>query len=178
MSTTIDDFRNFFKPNKEKQVFSLKAVVTDTLSILEHSYKNHNITVTSDVEQDISLLGYPNEYGQVVLNLLTNAKEALKSHGLPDKHIHIRIAREGKNACLYVTDNAGGIPANVVPKIFDPYFTTKEKGTGIGLYMSKVIIENHMDGRIEARNTAEGAEFQVSCPAWIQPGDGSDGLQK
>ncbi len=167
MSITIDDFRNFFKPNKEKQVFSIKAVVADTLSILELSYKNHNITVTTDIEQDVSLLGYPNEYGQVVLNLLTNAKDALINQDMPDRSIRIRIALEGENACLCVTDNAGGIPADILPKIFDPYFTTKEKGTGIGLYMSKMIIESHMNGRIEARNAAEGAEFRVFCPACL-----------
>ncbi|MFA7242334.1 MAG: response regulator [Sulfuricellaceae bacterium] len=170
MSTTIDDFRNFFKPNKEKLVFGLSAVLADTLSILAHSFKNNDIAVviaTPDSEGEVTLLGYPNEYGQVLLNLLGNAKDALTGKDMPERNIRIRIAREGENACLYVADNAGGIPADILPKVFDPYFTTKEKGTGIGLYMSKMIIENHMNGRIEVRNTADGAEFVVSCPAYM-----------
>ncbi len=164
MSTTIDDFRNFFRPNKEKVAFSLKKPLTDTLDILSASLRNHNIQVEIDAPEDLIADGFPNEYSQVLLNILNNAKDALISNAVTQGRITVRITREGALAKLSVRDNAGGIPAAILPKIFDPYFTTKEKGTGIGLYMSKMIIEDNMNGRIEAHNVDDGAEFSIVCP--------------
>jgi two-component system, sensor histidine kinase and response regulator len=164
MSTTIDDFRNFFKPNKEKTSFSLKKAVQDTLEILSASLRNHNITVHLDAPEDIIAYGFPNEYFQVMLNILNNSKDAMLGRQLRNGEIHITITRHGENAQVIIRDSGGGIPADILPKVFDPYFTTKEKGTGIGLYMSKLIIENNMGGQLDARNVENGAEFSVICP--------------
>ncbi|MFA7243275.1 MAG: ATP-binding protein, partial [Sulfuricellaceae bacterium] len=95
---------------------------------------------------------------------LTNAKDAIQANKITHGKIHIHIARHDNLASVSVRDNAGGIPTDILPKIFDPYFTTKEKGTGIGLYMSKMIIEDSMDGKIEVLNVEGGAEFTVICP--------------
>jgi len=164
MSATIDDFRNFFKPNREKTAFNLAEAATQALEILAATFRHQDIHVHLDSDNAVMAWGFPNEYSQVLLNILNNAKEALLASRISGGAIHIRIARSGDLASVTVRDNAGGIPADILPKVFDPYFTTKEKGTGIGLYMSKMIIEGNMDGMIEARNVEGGAEFTVSCP--------------
>jgi len=138
--------------------------VQDTLDILSASLRNNNIAVTLDAEEEIVAFGFPNEYFQVMLNILNNAKDALLSNKIAKGEIRIRIARENGQAEVSVRDNAGGIPAEILPKVFDPYFTTKDKGTGIGLYMSRVIIENNMGGQIDVKNVAGGAEFTITCP--------------
>ncbi|TAL21695.1 MAG: sensor histidine kinase, partial [Nitrospirae bacterium] len=120
MSSTIDDFRNFFKPNKEKTSFSLKQAVEDTLSILSASFNNHEISVQLDVADDIVAYGFPNEYSQVLLNILNNAKDAIQANKVGGGKIHIHIARHDGLASISVRDNAGGIPAQILPKIFDP----------------------------------------------------------
>ncbi len=165
MSTTIDDFRNFFRPNKEKNRFSVNEAVADALNILEAAFKNGNIAVALEAEEGVTAFGYRNEYSQVLLNLLTNAKEAIQERNVLGGVIHIAISSRDGHAEVTVEDDAGGIPAEVLPRIFDPYFTTKEKGTGIGLYMSKMIIEHSMDGRIAVENSAGGARFTVVTPA-------------
>lgn len=164
MSSTIDDFRNFFKPNKEKQAFRLAQKVHDTLEIVSATLHNNNIEALVEGSQDILAFGYPNEYSQVLLNLISNAKDALLERKVRQGRILIRLARQGDQAVLTVRDNAGGIDPELMAKIFDPYFTTKAKGTGIGLYMSKVIVENNMGGAIAARNVEGGAEFSITCP--------------
>lgn len=163
MSTTIDDFRNFFKPNKLKAGFNLREAVDAALAIVSESYHNANIEVEVEDAANVTVWGYPNEYSQVLLNILNNAKDALAVQNIPRKNIHIRIAQQDGEARLEVRDNAGGIPDSVLSRIFDPYFTTKEKGTGIGLYMSKMIIENNMGGRLLVNNTGDGAEFAIVC---------------
>ena len=164
MSSTIDDFRNFFRPNKEKSAFSLNDAVREALEILSASFKNNSIRVNLLADDEITAWGFSNEYSQVLLNILNNAKEAIAASKARNGEICIRIGRDGKFATVTVSDNGGGMAGDVLPKIFDPYFTTKEKGTGIGLYMSKMIIENNMDGSITARNIKGGAEFTVVCP--------------
>ncbi len=164
MSATIDDFRNFFKPNKEKRRFKLREALDDTLSILEASLHNNNIALRIDALEELDCFGFPNEYAQVLLNLLTNAKDAIVGNKVSQGEIHITLSRDGDYGALTIRDNGGGIPASALPKVFEPYFTTKEKGTGIGLYMSKTIIENSMGGKIEARNVRGGAEFTVRVP--------------
>jgi PAS domain S-box-containing protein len=164
MSTTIDDFRNFFRPHKHPEKFSLQAALRDTLSLLEASFKSNHIQVQCKEGGDLMLWGYPNEFGQVLLNLLANAKEAALERGVAAPCIHITYAAENGQGVVIVRDNAGGIPEEVSTKIFDPYYTTKERGTGIGLYMSKTIIENNMNGRITFRNVDGGAEFSLILP--------------
>ena len=163
MSTTIDDFRNFFKPNKLKEDFRLAETIEQTLELIGHSLKNHNIAVQMTGGGAIQVNGYPNEFSQVLLNVLNNAKDAMLERQVRAGSIEISLEQDEKTAWVVIRDNAGGIPDDILPKIFDPYFTTKEKGTGIGLYMSKMIME-HMNGTIEARNVGEGAEFLLRLP--------------
>jgi len=165
MSGTIDDFRNFFRPNREKVRFGLNKAIREALAIVEAGFGNDHVRLDWQEGEDISAFGFPSEYSQVLLNLLANARDAIMARQVADGRVTVRTRRAGESVVLTVGDNGGGIPVDILPKIFDPYFTTKEKGTGIGLYMSKMIIENNMNGRIEARNIEGGAEFAVIMPS-------------
>ena len=164
MSDTIDDFRNFFRPTKEKVPFSLKQALEDTLDLLGASLKVHDIEVMVEGEMEVTAYGFPNEYSQVLVNILNNAKDVIAARKITSGEIRVRIAQEGGIAVMAIRDNGGGIPEDVLPRMFEAYFTTKEQGTGIGLYMSKLIIENNMGGQLLARNVAGGAEFTIVCP--------------
>jgi PAS domain S-box-containing protein len=163
MSRTIDDFRNFFRKDEGKLSFKLNTVVATTVSFLAASFKTQSIVVHVEQQEEISVQGYPNEFSHVVLNILLNAKDAFQERNIDSPEITIRIYMEQGRPAIAITDNAGGIPDEVLPRIFEPYFTTKgpEKGTGIGLFMSKTIIEKNMGGLLVARNIAEGAEFMI-----------------
>lgn len=163
MSRTIDDFRNFFREDKEKQRFIVNEVVGRTLAFVSAGLESRNILVEVEADQQVSTTGYQNEYAQVLLNIISNASEASLERCIAEPHISIRITSENGRSVVLLRDNCGGIPDDVMPKIFDPYFTTREpdRGTGIGLYMSKVIIEQNMDGRLTARNHDGGAEFRI-----------------
>jgi PAS domain S-box-containing protein len=164
MSQTIDDFRNFFRPDKEKIPFKINDAVARTISLIEGSFREQRIMIAADAPDDIFIHGYPNEYSQVILNILVNARDAFvdRPSDLP-RVVRIRLFRENNRAVLTITDNAGGIPEEILEKIFDPYFTTKgpDKGTGVGLFMSKTIIEKSMNGELSARNSGDGAEFRI-----------------
>ena len=163
MSSTIDDFRDFFSPNKPHQVFSLLQAVNDAIALIEASFKTHNINIVLHVEHDVELYGILNEYAQVVLNLLTNAKEAILGiHA--EGFISVSVVVENEHCRLTVKDNGGGIPENILPHIFEPYYSTKEGGMGIGLYMSKMIAETSLNGKIFAANTVDGAVFTIVTP--------------
>ncbi|MBZ0157763.1 MAG: hypothetical protein K8I29_16325 [Alphaproteobacteria bacterium] len=163
MSQTIDDFRNFFRPNKEREPFSLKETVLRSLSFVEASFRSNSIHVELVVRDEVEITGYPNEYAQVVLNILNNAKDILLERKIGNPRVTITLFREDGRSVVTIADNAGGIEKEIMGKIFNPYFTTKEqgKGTGIGLYMSKNIIEKNMEGKLSVRNTPEGAEFRI-----------------
>jgi C4-dicarboxylate-specific signal transduction histidine kinase len=163
MSETIDDFRNYFKPDKEKVPFSIAQAVSRSINLVRESMKFGNITVEFEVTADPVINGYPNEYSQVLFNILTNAKDAFSENHVAEPKITVATGSEHGRSVVTITDNAGGIPENIFDKIFEPYFTTKgpDKGTGIGLFMSKSIIEKNMGGTISARNTGEGAEFRI-----------------
>jgi PAS domain S-box-containing protein len=164
MSQTIDDFRNFFQPNRLEEIFSLSKPIKEALSLIDASMQNNGIYVTVDCPEDLVAFGLPNEFAQVMLNFLANAKDILVERNVPLKKIEISAREDGKYAVVCVRDNGGGIPADIMDKIFDPYFTSKEGGTGIGLYMTRVIIEQHMHGKISFGNTETGAEFLLSLP--------------
>ncbi len=167
MSATIDDFRNFFKPDKKKTVFNLETVIDEALSLVEASLKSSHITVTvTSCKEPVSTFGFANEYSQVILLILTNARDAIIEHSRGSGEIYIHLFLEAGRAMATIRDNGGGIAPDIIDRIFDPYFTTKagKQGTGIGLYMAKVIIEEHMEGQIEAKNVDKGAEFQVTIP--------------
>ncbi|MFZ4855803.1 MAG: CHASE domain-containing protein [Desulfuromonadaceae bacterium] len=164
MSTTINDFRDFFLPDKEAVSFSALSQVTHALSLVEAGLKNQNIEIHLEAPQDVMLTGFPNEFSQVILNLLSNAREAVKGKCVLAGIIEIRVFERDGFGCVAISDNGGGIAVDVIDKIFEPYFSTKAMGTGIGLYMSKMIIERSMNGTIEAHNSAGGAVFVVSIP--------------
>jgi PAS domain S-box-containing protein len=163
MSTTIDDFRNFFKPNKVKQSFRACDSVEEAIKLISHSFKNNNIEIELERSgESREVMGYPNEFSQVVLNALSNAKESIAAKKTSGK-VLIRVGVNADTATVAIRDNGGGIPDEILDKVFDPYFTTKEKGTGIGLYMSKMIMD-HMDGEISIRNIGDGAELLLTLP--------------
>ena len=168
MSGTIDDFRDFFKPNKNRENFGLVELTENTLNLVSICL-DCKIQVHRE-NADIQVNGFPNELSQVLLNVLTNAKEAIVQRKTDEKIVDIYFGQDEENAWIRVLDHAGGIQPDILPKIFDPYFSTKEKGTGIGLYMSKIIMKN-MGGVIEAENVKNGAEFRLLLPKSPAQGD-------
>ncbi len=169
LSGTIDDFRNFSNPDKEKTWFAPHEVIRQTIGILQGSLDANTISLTyapSEEEQLLKIHGPSGEFSQVILNILSNARDALKEYAIQNGHILITLTHAEDTIFLQIIDNAGGIPQTVLPKVFDPYFSTKNKaqGTGIGLYMSKTIIEKHFNGKLEAKNAKEGAVFTITLP--------------
>ncbi|MEA3331353.1 MAG: HAMP domain-containing sensor histidine kinase [Campylobacterota bacterium] len=159
LSSTIDDFREFFKPNKEKKETTYNKVIQSVLNIVETSIKNKNITIVKNLNSKEVFNTYPNEIKQVVLNLIKNAEDVLIEHEVQNPTITIKTNDDE----LIVKDNGGGIPEDIMPKIFDPYFSTKTKkdGTGLGLYMSKSIIQEHCGGELSVANDKDGAVFKI-----------------
>jgi phosphate/phosphite/phosphonate ABC transporter binding protein len=177
MSHTVDDFRNFLKPSKEKCAFDVSAAFSEVFALFSDQIKKHGVTVTlnSPKAQTAYCIGYPNEFKHVVLNLINNGCDAItdrrrKEGGALEGIITVDIQEAQDMVEIRVRDNGGGIDESLLAKLFEPYVTTKgESGTGIGLYMSKAIIERKMDGRISASNTGEGgrgrgAEFVMELP--------------
>lgn len=163
MSQTINDFRRFYRPNKEKTRFSLAESIEDALSIFSSSLKSHDIHVEFEYRGSQMAYGYPNEFSQVVLNILTNARDAFVHKGISDRCIKIRIIENADTLEAVFADNAGGIDENHLNNIFDPYFTTRPHGTGLGLYMARMILEN-MDGTATVVAYDNGASFSLIVP--------------
>ncbi len=163
LSTTIDDFRAFFKDDKKKQKTTVKQIVDNSLAIIGEELKHKNIKLVTKIDATEEICVYANELQQVLINLIKNAEDALFENGIENKEIKIRAYEDEKKVVLSVEDNAGGIPEEVKFKIFDPYFSTKLKkdGTGLGLYMSKIIVEEHSHGRLYFKNTNKGAQFFI-----------------
>jgi len=164
MSDTITDFSNFFRPDKEIVTFSMLKQIKHAITLVEATMAKHNVSVHLDATKDVMLTGLPNEYSQVLLNLLANASDAITASGVSAGKITIRLYEQGEQGCLAIGDNGGGIPVNIMGEIFEPYFSTKSMGSGIGLSMSKMIIERSMNGHIEVNNIAGGAEFIIITP--------------
>jgi len=163
MSQTIDDFQNFFNPQGEKELFSIEQACRDALFIVESSLKYHNIKVAFNIIKNSEVYGYKNEYSQVILNILSNAKDIFIQKKIVHPKITIEIKTGEQYVIVKIEDNAGGIEEELLEKIFEPYFTTKHKAksTGIGLYMSKNIIEKSMQGFINVVNKNKGACFTI-----------------
>lgn len=163
MSKTIDDFRNFFSPDKEKVQFGVKGVVANALSLIGDNFRSLGIQVEFDCPDDISVNGYPNEFSQALLNILMNARDAIEERGVHAPRVVVRMVAENNRMVLTVADNGGGIDERIIGKVFDPYFTSKgpSHGTGLGLFIAKTIIEKNMNGTLNVRNTGEGAEFRI-----------------
>ncbi|HAL86680.1 MAG TPA: hypothetical protein DCM31_07335 [Deferribacteraceae bacterium] len=167
MSATVDDFRNFFKENKEQTEFLLSDCVKKALYLVQAFFEEHRIKVDLRVDSELIVMGYPNELAQVFLNILNNAKDALSEQNTTEPRVTVHIFYENGKAVAEIEDNAGGIKEDLLERIFEPYFTTKPegKGTGIGLYMSKMIVENSMTGKLTVRNTDKGACFRIELPS-------------
>ena len=163
MSRTIDDFSDFFRIDKEKKLFSVEQVIRRTLVLIGKSFKSQKIAIAFHGEVVADINGYPNEYMQVLVNILINSRDALLGHHIIKPLINIRAFKDGEKTVVTISDNAGGISEEIIDKIFDPYFTTKmaEGGTGIGLFMSKTIIEKNMGGELSVKNSNCGAEFRI-----------------
>jgi signal transduction histidine kinase len=163
MSKTIDDFRNFFKPNKQKDFFSPYKSVQSALSLISSSFENYNIKVNLKFEDEVLINGYESEFSQVILNILSNSKDAFIEKQIANPIITVTISKEDKNSKIVLCDNAGGINLTPIEKVFEPYVTTKHasSGTGIGLYMSKNIIEKSMNGSLSVSNNKNGVCFEI-----------------
>ena len=166
LSKTIEDFRNFFRPDNEKETVKLKSIIDESIEIFGASLKNSNIELIIDIQSDTVMNIHGRELLQVYINLIKNAKDALIENRDENRTITITLNDSDKYINTIICDNAGGIPSNIINKIFEPYFTTKDKkvGTGIGLHMSKTIIEKHMDGLLLVKNCDYGACFTVQLP--------------
>lgn len=167
MGQTMQDFKNYFKPNKNKQPFPIKEEVNTVTMMLSSQLKHASVNVHNEIASDIQAYGIPSEFKQVILNLISNAKDAIKSQ-TNDKgpgEIWFRAEQKDNQVALTIEDSGGGIPEEIIEKVFDDYFTTKgEDGTGIGLAMTKMIVEEGMNGQISASNSARGACFTLSLP--------------
>ncbi len=165
MSQTIDDFRNFYKEDKEKIEFKLENAIQNAVKIIEASVKHNGINMEINADKSISYKGYPNQLSQVILNILHNSKDALELKKVKNPYIKIRLYKSNNSTKIEIKDNAGGIPLEIMDKIFEANFTTKQgTGTGIGLYMSKTIIVDNFGGNISVKNDNEGAIFIIELP--------------
>ncbi|MDD2789146.1 MAG: nitrate- and nitrite sensing domain-containing protein [Sulfurimonas sp.] len=175
MSKTINDFRDFFKPTKNKAPFNVYKAITDSLSIVGKQLETSNISIDIFTDDDTSLYmteGYESEFKQVVINLINNAREAIQSNFLlyPDakKAITIYLTLDDGDVIIKVCDSGGGIPKEMLRSLFELYVSTKheQQGTGLGLYMSKLIIERNMLGHLSVQNIDGGAEFKIALLAF------------
>ena len=174
LSKTIDDFKNFIKGDSEKRIFNLSDNINSFLQLAEGSIKNNNINIVLDLQKDIKIDGYENELIQCLINIFNNAKDVLIEKEIKNKLLFITSSVNEDNTIIKIKDNAGGIPKDVISKIFEPYFTTKHQsqGTGLGLHMTYNLIVDGMGGEIEVKNVSYkydekeyvGAEFNIYLP--------------
>ena len=167
LSKTIDDFRDFFKPDKSKEEFFIEDIMKQSLNILDSKFKNSNIKIETNMSH-LKIQGYKGELVQVFMNIINNARDALEDIDFNNRFIVISVYQQENLVMIQIKDSAGGIDKNNLDKIFEPYFTTKHKsqGTGIGLYMSEEIITKHMNGTIDVANTSfskQGKTFTGAC---------------
>ena len=165
MSDTIDDFKDFFATDKEKIEFQLLEQINSTVNIISGGLKADNIKLDIIIRKNPILIGYKNEYSQVLINIISNARDILVQRKIQNPYIKISIYEENNNIITTIEDNAGGIIVDPIEKIFEPFSTyEKRNGTGLGLFMSKLIIENNMNGKLEASNSQNGAILKIIIP--------------
>ncbi|WP_200414425.1 PAS domain-containing sensor histidine kinase [Arcobacter sp. FWKO B] len=177
LSNTIDDFRNFFKPEKQKDKFLINDVIYETYKIIENIYVSKGVYIEIDMPDVVEYYGFRGEFSQVIINILNNAKDILLEKKPAIKKVFVRVEQNDKEIVIKIQDNGGGISEDIKDKIFDPYFTTKHQtqGTGIGLYMSFEIVKNHFGGEIYVKNEKiiindtifDGASFYIVLPQTI-----------
>ena len=165
MSKTIDDFTNFFKPGKEKSLFSVNESINEALLLLEKLITSEMISVKTDLE-DVKVLGISNELTQVIINLIKNSSDAFVQNSILIREISITLKARDEFVLIEVQDNAGGIKEKNVYKVFEPYFTTKHtsQGTGLGLFMSKMICEKGMNGSLDVVSKKNTTTFSIKIP--------------
>ncbi|PHQ56331.1 MAG: hypothetical protein COA30_04760 [Sulfurimonas sp.] len=166
LSATIDDFRDYFKQDKEKEATNFTYLVNSVFSIIRSTLENNNIKVIEELKCKDSFMAYSNELKQVIINLVTNAQDVLVDKKIQSAYIKLKSYSNDQNYILEISDNGGGISEDVRDKIFNPYFSTKLKkdGTGLGLYMSKTIVEEHCRGSLSCYNTQDGVCFKMELP--------------
>jgi signal transduction histidine kinase len=167
LSKTINDFRNFFLPNKKKDISDITILTQEANNLLEHLLKVNDIELINNCKQVSDVYVYKNEFVQVIINIIKNAIDQLIINSIRDRKIWLDDYEDSKNVVLYIADNAGGIPDDIIDRIFEPYFSTKNEknGTGLGLYMSKMIIEEHLNGSITVENNSHsGVTFSIKLP--------------
>jgi signal transduction histidine kinase len=157
MSNTIDSFRDFYNPSKQKEYFSVESALNNVLSIVASALQSAKISITTEIQNDFNLYGNKNEFEQVLLNLINNAKDALIERKIQNPQIEIYI----NNQELHIKDNAEGIAKEHQESIFDPYFSTKQNSDGIGLYISKMIIEQELEGKLTLKSDKQGSDFHI-----------------
>jgi C4-dicarboxylate-specific signal transduction histidine kinase len=168
MAQTIHDFRNLFKSEKEYQQFDITQLINNLLTFMDENL--YTVTVNLKVNTPLYVHSYQNELSQVLLTIFQNSVEALDEKEIKNKEISIHIYELSSNVYIEITDNAKGIKENILEKIFDPYFSTKKKnaGTGLGLYIAKIIMDTSLQGRINVSNTKEGVKFQLVIPKVLE----------
>lgn len=170
MTKTIDDFRDFIKPSLKKCEFEINSSINELLKIIEHNIKYNYIKIDVSYENDqiFKVFGYPNEFKQAILNIINNAKDSILKRRVNQKIeglISINVSAKKNDICIDIKDNGVGIEQSKLEKIFEPFFTSKENGDGFGLYMVKLIIEDKMNGKIEAINSLDGANILITLKA-------------
>ena len=166
MSNTIENFTNFFTPQKEKEKFLLNLSINEALKILNRVLQEENINIKFDILKDLEVFGIKNELTQVLLNLINNSKDAFIQKSIKQKDITIKTYLKDDFIYLEYLDNAQGVDKELFDRIFEPYFTTKHQssGTGLGLFICKIIIENSFEGQILHENTKDGLKFTIKFP--------------
>lgn len=165
LSSTIEEFKEFFHPKNEKEHIHINIIMEELIRLTEKSLQYHNITLTKKVDATCLIHTYVQEFSQVLLHLIQNAKDALIKHRSDNRWIHITLDKKPNNEIIIaIEDNGGGIDENIVDKIFEPYFSTKEdkNDKGLGLYMVKTILNKHLHGTINVSNTKDGAKFIIT----------------
>ncbi len=166
MSQTLDSFMDFFNPNRSSITFPVEESLEDALALIRKALEKAAIEVRIEGETDLPISGIPNELTQVFVNLFQNARDAFENETEGIRWLRIHVSRDEENAVIVVEDSAGGIPAEALERIFEPYFTTKHssQGTGLGLFMSRMIIQKSFRGSLEAVNSLKGALFVIKIP--------------
>ena len=163
LSTTIDDFSNFFKPSKIKKEFFIEEAVTKALSIASYSLSKNSIDIVLDIDKNIKIFTYKNELIQVLLNIIKNAENILMKRAVLEPFVKIKVYHDDDKNIIEIIDNGGGIDDSIIDKIFEPYFSTKatDKSTGLGLYMSRFIVNESLGGELKVKNSEDGAIFSI-----------------
>jgi len=165
MSSTIDDFRNFFSPAKEKEIFVVSHAIKESIKFVKDSYINSGVELIDKTQDsDTQIYTYRNELMQVIMILLNNSRDAVVGKRVEKPKVIVELIHYDKKVEIHIKDNGGGIDDEIMDRIFEPYFTTKFKsdGTGVGLYMSKMIIEDSIGGELVLKNYEDGVLAKLS----------------